>query len=61
MKNNLDSLKYIVTYRNGTDEFKRISFDNYDRAYDYFCEKNGDYGSAKLFIEKMITTEIRIK
>lgn len=61
MKNNLDSLRYIVTYKNEDNAIKRLSFGMYDIAYEYYKEKMEDYGNAKLFIEQTITTEIRIK
>jgi len=61
MKNNLDSLKYVITYKNTENVLRRHSFSNYDAAYDYYKEKMESFGNAQLFIEQTITTEIRIK
>jgi hypothetical protein len=60
MKSNLDSLKFVVTYREGT-EIKRSTFSSYDVALGYFEEKQELYDSVKLSMEHTITTEVRIK
>lgn len=60
MRSNLDSLKFVVTYREGA-EIKRSIFSNYDVALGYYEEKQELYDSVKLSMEHTITTEVRIK
>ena len=47
MKNNLDSLKYVITYKNTENVLRRHSCSNYDAAYGYYKEKMESFGNAQ--------------